>query len=46
LLGTAEEARAELRKRIEETGVTYYIFVMANPVSQEIFAKDVMPEFV
>ena len=46
LLGTAEEARVELRKRIEETGVTYYIFVMANPESQEIFAKDVMPEFL
>jgi alkanesulfonate monooxygenase SsuD/methylene tetrahydromethanopterin reductase-like flavin-dependent oxidoreductase (luciferase family) len=46
LLGTAEEARTELRKRIEETGVTYYIFVMANRESQEIFAKDVMPEFV
>ncbi len=46
VLGTAEEARTELRKRIDETGVTYYIFVMANAESQEIFAKDVMPEFV
>ncbi len=46
LLGTAEEARKELRKRIDETGVTYYIFVMATPESQEIFAKDVMPEFI
>jgi alkanesulfonate monooxygenase SsuD/methylene tetrahydromethanopterin reductase-like flavin-dependent oxidoreductase (luciferase family) len=46
LLGTADEVRKELRKRIDETGVTYYIFVMATPGSEEIFAKDVMPEFI
>ncbi|MEQ8231520.1 MAG: LLM class flavin-dependent oxidoreductase [Gammaproteobacteria bacterium] len=46
LLGTAEEVRRELRRRIEETGMTYYIFFMATPETQEIFAKDVMPDFL
>jgi alkanesulfonate monooxygenase SsuD/methylene tetrahydromethanopterin reductase-like flavin-dependent oxidoreductase (luciferase family) len=45
LLGTADEARRELRRRIEETGVTYYICIMATPGTQEIFVKDVIPEF-
>ncbi len=45
LLGTAEEVRKELHKRVSETGVTYYIFVMANPETQEIFEKDVLPDF-
>lgn len=45
LLGTAQEVRKELHKRISETGVTYYIFVMANPETQEIFEKDVLPDF-
>ncbi|MEQ8660752.1 MAG: hypothetical protein RLW62_08045, partial [Gammaproteobacteria bacterium] len=46
LLGTADEVRRELRKRIDETGMTYYIFFMATPETQEIFARDVMPAFV
>jgi len=46
LLGTAEEVRRELRRRIDETGMTYYIFFMATPETQEIFVKDVMPAFV
>ena len=45
VLGTAQEVRKELHKRISETGVTYYIFVMANPETQEIFEKDVLPDF-
>lgn len=45
LLGTAAEVRAELERRIAETGVTYYIAFMATPESQAIFARDVMPAF-
>ncbi len=46
LLGTADEVRRELRRRIDETGVTYFILFMATPATQEIFVRDVMPEFV
>ncbi len=45
LLGTADEVRRELRRRIDETGMSYYIFFMATPETQEIFVKDVMPAF-
>lgn len=46
LLGTPDEVRRELRARIEQTGITYYIFAPATAESQELFAKEVMPEFV
>ena len=45
LLGTPEEVRKELRKRIDETGMTYFISFMSSPETQEMFTKDVMPEF-
>ncbi|MEX2479978.1 MAG: LLM class flavin-dependent oxidoreductase [Gammaproteobacteria bacterium] len=45
LLGTAAEVRRELRRRIEKTGMTYFIFFMATAETQEIFVKDVMPDF-
>jgi probable F420-dependent oxidoreductase len=45
LFGTPEQVRAELHKRIAETGMNYYITIMATPDSQEIFVKDVMPDF-
>lgn len=45
LLGTPDEARRELRKRIDETGMTYFILFMMSPQSQEMFVKDVMPDF-
>lgn len=45
LLGTAAEVRQELRRRIDKIGMTYFIFFMATAETQEIFVKDVMPEF-
>lgn len=45
ILGTPEEAKRELHKRIRETGVTYYIFVASSDESQDLFVKEVMPEF-
>ena len=46
LLGTADEVKREIHRRIAETGVTYFICVMATPATMDIFAGDVMPEFV
>ena len=46
LLGTPAEVRAELSRRIAETGVTYYIMVMATPDTQALFVNEVMPAFV
>lgn len=45
LFGTPEEVRAELRKRIAETGVTYYILFPTSDESQDLFVREVMPEF-
>lgn len=45
ILGTPEEARAELQKRVRETGMTYYIFVASSEESQDLFVEEVMPAF-
>jgi len=45
LFGTPDEVKQELARRIEETGVTYYILAMASPESHELFAEEVMPGF-
>ena len=45
ILGTPDEAKREIHKRIKETGVTYFMFVVSSEASQELFVKDVMPEF-
>jgi probable F420-dependent oxidoreductase len=45
VLGTPEEARRELRRRIKETGVTYFIFLASSEATQDLFVKEVMPEF-
>lgn len=45
LLGTPAEVRNELEKRIEQTGVTYYIMPAANQETQQMFVSDVMPHF-
>jgi probable F420-dependent oxidoreductase len=46
LMGTPDEVRRELRARIEDSGITYYIVAPASAESQELFVKEVMPEFV
>lgn len=45
LIGTPEEVRRELRSRIEELGMTYFIIIPASPESRELLVKEVMPEF-
>jgi probable F420-dependent oxidoreductase len=45
LMGTTAEVRNELEKRIDQTGVTYYIMLSANSETQEMFVSDVMPHF-
>jgi len=43
LLGTPEEVRSELARRIEDTGITYYIIAGSSPESVKLFAEQVMP---
>ncbi len=45
LLGTPDEVKAELMRRVEETGVTYYIFAGTSTETRDLFAKEVMPAF-
>ena len=45
ILGTPEEARAELMKRVREVGMTYFIFVASSEETQDLFVKEVMPAF-
>ncbi|MEC9247603.1 MAG: LLM class flavin-dependent oxidoreductase [Pseudomonadota bacterium] len=42
LLGTAAQVVDEIQKRKEETGITYYIIVMATKSTREIFVEEVM----
>jgi len=45
LLGTPAEIVRELRARIEEFGMTYYMVSMPDAESVKLFAAEVMPEF-
>ena len=45
LFGTPEEAKRELRSRIEEFGMTYFITIPASAESRELMVKELMPEF-
>ena len=45
LMGTPEEVKREMRSRIEELGMTYFIVFPASAESRELFVKEVMPEF-
>ena len=45
LLGTPAELKREIRSRVEEFGMTYFIMGGA-PAALELFAREVMPEFV
>ena len=44
LFGTPDEVRRELRSRIDEFGMTYFI-VAGAPAAIDLFASDVMPAF-
>jgi hypothetical protein len=46
LIGTPEEIKRELRARIEEFNVTYYMAALGSPDAVDLFAAKVMPEFV
>jgi probable F420-dependent oxidoreductase len=45
LIGTPAEVKRELRSRIEELGMTYFITFPATAESRELMVKEVMPEF-
>ncbi len=45
LMGTPEEVRRELRSRIEDFGMTYYIVFPTSQESRDLLVKEVMPEF-
>jgi alkanesulfonate monooxygenase SsuD/methylene tetrahydromethanopterin reductase-like flavin-dependent oxidoreductase (luciferase family) len=45
LIGTPAEVKRELRSRIEEFGMTYFITFPASAESRELLVKEVMPEF-
>jgi probable F420-dependent oxidoreductase len=45
LIGTPEEVRRELRSRIEEFGMTYYIVFPRSEESRDLLVSEIMPEF-
>ena len=45
LVGTPEKVRRELRSRIEEFGMTYYIVFPTSEESRSLLASEIMPEF-
>ena len=45
LFGTPDEVIKTLQRRIEETGVTYYIMASPSQKSFDLFAEEVMPAF-
>jgi probable F420-dependent oxidoreductase len=46
LVGTPAELKREIRSRVEELGITYYILIFMADEGRELFARRVMPEFV
>jgi probable F420-dependent oxidoreductase len=46
LVGTPEEVRRELRSRIEEFGMTYYIVFPRSEESRDLLVNEIMPEFI
>lgn len=45
ILGTPDEVKAEIAHRIKDTGVSYFIFVLANEETNDLFVREVMPAF-
>ncbi len=46
LAGTTDEVKREIRSRIEETGMTYFVVLPDSEESHELLVKEVMPEFL
>jgi probable F420-dependent oxidoreductase len=44
--GTPDEVRHEIRSRIEEIGITYFVILPDSEESQQLLANEVMPEFL
>jgi probable F420-dependent oxidoreductase len=44
--GTPDQVKREIRSRIEETGMTYFVVLPDSEESHELLAKEVMPEFL
>jgi probable F420-dependent oxidoreductase len=45
LIGTPEEVKREVRSRIEEFGMTYFITFPGSAESRDLLVKEIMPEF-
>ena len=45
LIGTPDELTREIRSRVDELGVTYFVVFATSPQARELFAKEVMPAF-
>jgi probable F420-dependent oxidoreductase len=45
LVGTPDEVRREIRSRIEDFNITYFILSFMSDEALGLFAKEVMPEF-
>jgi probable F420-dependent oxidoreductase len=45
LLGSPAQVRDEIARRIEDTGLTYYMMFAATDESWTLFAKEVLPHF-
>jgi probable F420-dependent oxidoreductase len=45
LIGTPEEVRRELRSRIEDLGMTYFIVFPRSAESRDLLASEILPEF-
>lgn len=46
LMGTPDKVKRDLETRVKDLGITYNIVIPASAESQELFVKDIMPEFV
>jgi len=46
LAGPPDEVKREIRSRIEETGMTYFVVLPDSEESHDLLVKEVMPEFV
>jgi len=46
LAGTVDEVKREVRDRIEKFGITFFALNFPVPDMVELFAKEIMPEFV
>jgi alkanesulfonate monooxygenase SsuD/methylene tetrahydromethanopterin reductase-like flavin-dependent oxidoreductase (luciferase family) len=45
LIGTPEEVRRELRSRIEDFGMTYFIVFPRSAESRDLLTSEILPEF-